>query len=99
MPKLRHYDNLNTARFVTFSCYHRYPFFFDENAILIFLDNLDKSRIQSKVKLFGYVVIPEHIHLVLYPPDGLKPGTWPGSLKGQVSRQIHKNWGILIQLF
>lgn len=24
MPRLRHYDDLNTARFITFCCYHRY---------------------------------------------------------------------------
>lgn len=88
MPRLRHFDNLNTGRFVTFSCYKRYQLLTYQPAISIFLMVLDELRSKSNVRLLGYVVMPEHVHLVLHPPDGLKIGQWVGELKSRSARRI-----------
>ncbi len=88
MPKLKHYDNLGTARFITFSCYQNRNYFSDKNSILIFLKHLKKFRADYVVKVLGYVIMPDHIHLVLYPPDGVKLGVLIGQLKGRCSREL-----------
>ena len=88
MPRLRHFDNLNTGRFVTFSCYHRYQLLTHSPALCIFLSVLDDLRTKTDVSLLGYVVMPEHVHLVLHPPDGLRLGRWIGELKSRSARKI-----------
>ncbi|HHI03232.1 MAG TPA: hypothetical protein ENL22_06910 [candidate division Zixibacteria bacterium] len=65
MTKLRHYDNLGTARFVTLSCCHNFNLLKTDFAITVFLKYLNIIRQKYNVKLFGYVVMPNHVHLIL----------------------------------
>jgi len=59
MPKLRHYDHLNTARFVTFSCYHRHKLLLAPPVIRVFLETLEFIRKHYGIRLFGYVIMPD----------------------------------------
>jgi len=88
MPRLRHLDNLNTARFVTFSCYHRYRLLTDTDVIQLFLNELDNIRKKFDLRLFGYVIMPEHVHLVIHPRDGLGLGRIIGELKSLSARSM-----------
>jgi putative transposase len=38
-------------------------------------------------KLFAYVIMPEHVHLVLFPPDGLKLGLLIREIKSKMARE------------
>jgi len=86
--RLRHYDNLGTARFVTFSCYRRHPYFADEICIRALMDQIRTLREDHAVQLLGYVVMADHVHLVLFPPNGLKLGRLIGQMKGRSARVI-----------
>ena len=74
MTKLTHYDGTCHARFVTFSCYRRLPFLNDIRAREILIEEIDRSRSKHGFKLFGYVLMPEHVHLVLSPAENMKLG-------------------------
>ena len=54
------------------------------------LDELARLRHEQNVKILGYVVMPEHIHLVLLPPDGMKLGPAIGQMKARTSMSIRK---------
>ena len=93
MPKLRHYNHLNTARFVTFSCYRRHKLLTSPSVVDLFLEVLQAIRDQHALRIFGYVVMPEHVHPVLHPPESLKLGPVIGELKsksasGIISRKL-----------
>jgi putative transposase len=88
MTKLRHFDHLNTARFVTFSCYHRFRLLTSPAVIQVFVDELTGVRERCGLKLYGYLVMPEHIHLVLWLPDTLKMGPVIGRLKSLSARRM-----------
>jgi putative transposase len=88
LPKLRHYDHLNTARFVTFSCYRRHQLLTKPSVIRIFLQTLQAIRQEYDIRLFGYVIMPEHVHLVLHPPDSVKLGPVIGKLKSKSAAAI-----------
>ena len=88
MSRLRHYDHLYTVRFVTFSCHHRKQLLCDPETITVFLDELDRLRREYQVRLYGYVVMPEHVHLVLLPPDGVRLGPLIGELKSRSAGRI-----------
>jgi putative transposase len=92
MTKLRHYDNLGTARFVTFSCYRRIEVFRDEVAAEIFIRNLDRLRRDHGVRILGYVVMPDHVHLVLHPQISVRLGVVIGQMKGRSAREIVLSW-------
>jgi REP-associated tyrosine transposase len=81
MPRLRHYDNLETARFITFCCYHRYKLLVDDTIIRIVIDCLKATLEKYNIKIFGYVIMPEHLHLVLQPPSNIKLGIVIGYFK------------------
>jgi putative transposase len=92
MPRLRHYDKLGTARFITFCCYHRYPLLVVNDAKLFFIKNLELIRSKYKIKIYGYVLMPEHVHLILCPPDNVRLGNLIGILKGRTSKEILFLW-------
>lgn len=87
MTNLRHYDHLGTARFATFSCYHRFRLLRDSSVIRTFLTELGRLR-KRGVKTLGYVVMPEHVHLVLLSADALQLGLEIGKLKSRSARRM-----------
>ena len=88
MTQLKHYDNLNSARFVTFSCYHRYQLLNDNHIKDIICKHLKEVCEKYDIKILGYVLMPEHIHLVLYPQIDLKLGKVVGEIKSKSAREI-----------
>ena len=88
MTRLRHYDNLGSARFVTFSCYRRVPVFRDETCAEIFTRHIQSLRDYHKIQILAYVVMPEHVHLVLHPPEAVKLGLVVGQMKGRSAHEI-----------
>jgi putative transposase len=87
MTKLRHYDDWGTARFVTFSCYRRLPVLRDDRAKEILVKYLHVVREKHQFKLFGYVIMPEHVHLVIYPPEGMKLGLVIREIKSRSTKE------------
>ena len=88
MPKLRHIDGTGTARFVTFTCYRRHRYLNDPVARKFVIAGLSNLRSQLGIKILGYVIMPEHIHLVLLPPDEIELGIIIGQLKGRIAKKI-----------
>jgi putative transposase len=88
VTRLHHYDNLNTARFVTVSCFHRYRLFSNDSVIEVFLEELNLVRRKYSLRILGYVVMPEHAHLVIWPPQGVLLGRVIGELKSCSARRM-----------
>jgi putative transposase len=55
--------------FVTFSCYRREPYLATASSKDIFLDSLELTRRRYNYEVLGYVVMPEHVHLLLSEPE------------------------------
>jgi putative transposase len=55
------------AHALTFSCQGRLPLLASDEAKLVFLRNLDRARKKHAFDVWAYVVMPEHVHLVVYP--------------------------------
>ena len=88
MTRLRHYDNLGTARFVTFSCFRRYPYLAVDRLVLPVIEQLQNLRESYGISIHGYVIMPDHVHFVLSPPEGTRLGVVIGQLKARSSRVI-----------
>jgi putative transposase len=65
---LKRYQQSGQSHFVTFSCYHRLPYL-TERLRDIFLSSLERTRTNYRLRIYGYVVMPEHVHLLVSEPD------------------------------
>src|SRR6185437_7074098 len=80
------------SHFVTFCCYHRRRMFTTDASCRTFESALEWVRRNYELRVYGYVVMPEHVHLLLSEPqcgtlaDALK------SLKQGVSRRLIRDF-------
>jgi putative transposase len=54
--------------FVTFSCFHRLAYLGKAAARDLFEDALQKAHTRYRFEVVGYVVMPEHVHLLVSEP-------------------------------
>ena len=87
MTNLKHYDNLGTARFVTFCCYLQKKFLTELKATELLIKHIAAARSKYGFKLLGYVIMPEHVHLVMLPADGSKLGLIIREIKSKMARE------------
>src|SRR5712664_1182353 len=74
MPKkLKRYYGRGDLHFLTFSCYRRLPLLRTIRARNVFVRALGKIRERHKFLLVGYVVMPEHVHLLISEPPRVTP--------------------------
>ncbi len=70
MPSgLRRYHHSGESHFLTFSCYHRQPRFESAVTYDLFLASLETMRVKFGVYIYGHVVMPEHVHLLVSEPE------------------------------
>ena len=62
------YHHTGNFHFLTFSCYHRLPFLKSVAARDLFETSLERMRRRYSFVAAGYVVMPEHVHLLLTEP-------------------------------
>jgi putative transposase len=55
------------ARFLTFSCNHRLPLFSNDRIKDLFVDHLVRVKSETHFRLFAWVLMPEHAHLLVLP--------------------------------
>jgi putative transposase len=92
MPsRLKRFQQTNDFHFLTFSCYRRLPLFGNAEARTLFLTELECARIQYKFGVLAYVVMPEHVHLLLAEPEELSLSVALQMLKQNVSRKARKS--------
>jgi putative transposase len=70
MPKTLHrFYGGNDLHFLTFSCYGRLPFLNSPGHCDLFLQSLERIRRRYRFVVLGYVVMPEHVHLLVSEPQ------------------------------
>ncbi|MBE0415464.1 MAG: transposase [Dehalococcoidia bacterium] len=63
LPK---FDDNSYAHFITTNTYKNYPFFRDEKLSQILLEELEFYSRKLAFALIGYVIMPDHLHLLLW---------------------------------
>jgi len=81
----RRFDEPGQARELTFSCYRGYAFLGRDRTRTWFLEALESARRKWSFDLWAYVLMPEHVHLLIYP-RGLEPKV--GKLAGQIKESV-----------
>ena len=92
MTRLYHYDRLETARFVTFSCYQRRKLLKSGLELSIVSSHINRLREKLGFRIHGFVLMPEHVHLVVTPPKDSKLGVEIGRMKARSAMEILSHW-------
>ena len=106
---LKRYYGAGHLHFITCSCYHRHPRLGSAGRRDLFLWVLEEMRQRYSFVVVGYVVMPEHFHLLISEPQDESPSTviqalklgfvrrlpagLQGTDKGPTSRTEREKWG------
>jgi putative transposase len=89
MPRnLTRYYGAGDLHFITCSCYRRQPLLGTTRRRDLFLTVLDQVRRRYPFVVVGYVVMPEHFHLLISEPQERTPSTVMQALKLGFARRV-----------
>jgi putative transposase len=74
--------------FITASTYRRVRLFDSPRFRKRFIETLDQPRSEFDFRLIGYVVMPDHFHLLIWPGKDHNPSRILGSLKQRTARYV-----------
>ena len=90
MPiRLKRYQQSGQLHYVTFTCYHRKPKLITARAKEVFEQTLERVRRWYGCWVSAYVVMPEHVHLLVSEPERNKLSTALQMLKQIVARKLN----------
>jgi putative transposase len=87
---LHRYYGAQDLHFITGSCYHREPELGTPQRRDLFLQILEQVRKRYGFVVLGYVVMPEHFHLLISEPEKGTPSTVMQVLKQRFSRRVRR---------
>lgn len=85
---LLRFQQTRNMHFITFSCYQRQPKLGQAHARDVFEHSLERTRRVYEFCVVGYVVMPEHVHLLVTEPESRPLATALQGLKQSVSRTL-----------
>ena len=86
-PRLHRFYGAGYLHFITTSCYQRRPLLGSSSRRDLFLQVLELVRRRYAFAVVGYVVMPEHVHLLLSEPERGTPSHVMQALKQSFARQ------------
>ena len=91
MPRgLVRFHHAGAFHFITFSCYHRLPLLARPGAYRVFETQLEVTRTRYEFVVAGYVLMPEHVHLLVNEPRRGTLAAVIQVLKQMTSRKLKK---------
>jgi putative transposase len=88
---LKRYQQTGDLHFITFSCYRREPLLGSAQARDTFVITLEKVRGWYGFYVTGFVVMPEHVHLIISEPERSNLAVALQMLKQIVSQELNEH--------
>jgi putative transposase len=85
---LHRYYGAGDLHFISCSCYRRQPLLGSPRRRNLFLNVLEQMRKRYAFVVVGYVVMPEHIHLLISEPQDKNPSVVMQALKLGFARRV-----------
>lgn len=85
---LKRYYSQGHLHFVTFSCYRRLAFLGTARRRDLVLRILERTRVSYGFSIVGYVVMPEHLHILVSEPQRTNLSTALKAFKQAVGRRV-----------
>ncbi|MCC6494372.1 MAG: transposase [Pirellulales bacterium] len=65
--RCKRYNDPGHAHALTFSCFRRQPFLNSDRSRLWLVEAVDRARAKHHFHVWAYVIMPEHVHLLIWP--------------------------------
>jgi putative transposase len=88
VPRLHRHYGAGYLHYITTSCYHRRAWFASESNRDLFVEVLEQVRRRYHFVVVGYVVMPEHVHLLLSEPERGNPSVVMQAIKQGFARRL-----------
>lgn len=85
---LRRFQHTGHSHYITYCCYRRRTSFITEESRRTFETALERVRCRYRLYIYGYVIMPEHVHLLLSEPGRQTLADALKSLKQGVARRL-----------
>jgi putative transposase len=85
---LRRFQRAEALHFLTFSCFHRLPYLQATYAKDAAAAMLEATRARHKAHIYAYVLMPEHVHLLIDEPPAILLAQFVKAFKQTVSREL-----------
>ena len=85
---LKRYYGAGHLHFITCSCYHRLPLLGKPGRRTWFIELLEQARQRYGFVVVGYVVMPEHFHVLIGEPEKGTPSTVMQVVKQRFAKRV-----------
>jgi putative transposase len=82
------FQKAEALHFITFSCFHRLPFLEAPEPKETFEFLMEQTRSRHQARVYAYVLMPEHIHLLINEPPLILLAQFLKALKQNTSRKL-----------
>lgn len=89
MPSgLKRFQKADALHFVTFNCFHRLPLLEAPGVREMVEAVLEQTRARHQARVCAYVLMPEHVHLLVNEPPGIVLAQFLKAFKQIASRKL-----------
>ncbi|MFY9855987.1 MAG: transposase, partial [Terracidiphilus sp.] len=89
MPSgLKRFQRAESLHFITFSCFHRLPLLEPPGARETVETVLEQARARHRARIYAYVLMPEHVHLLVHEPPRILLAQFLKAVKQITSRKL-----------
>jgi putative transposase len=85
---LKRFQRAEALHFITFSCFHRLPFLETWEAKEMIEAILEQTRARHQARVYAYVLMPEHVHLLINEPPSILVAQFLKAVKQITSRKL-----------
>ena len=89
MPSgLKRFQKAESLHFITFSCFYRLPLLATAGASETVEAVLEQTRARHDARVYAYVLMPEHVHLLVNEPPQILLAQFLKVVKQMTSRKL-----------
>src|SRR5579863_8969238 len=85
---LKRFQQAEALHFITFSCFHRLPLLVTPGAKEAVEAELELVRARHQARIYAYVLMPEHVHLLVNEPQRILLAQFLKAVKQVTSRKL-----------
>lgn len=85
---MKRFQRAESLHFVTFSCFHRLPLLETPGAKQTVEEVLEQTRARHQARIYAYVLMPEHVHLLANEPPMILLAQFLKAVKQVASRKL-----------
>jgi len=90
---LKRFQKAEALHFITFSCFQRLPFLEAAAPKDTVEAVLEETRARHEARVYAYVLMPEHVHLLMNEPGSIVVAQFLKALKQMTSRRLKGDRG------